>query len=155
VQRSTFPSLLALAFIGGCSAGPTPPPMKPVADVKQLMASVVDPAADVIWGSVGTIVSEKGTEERAPKTDEEWAAVFNSAVIVSESGNLLMMDGRAKDNGEWIKHSRDLIDIGSRTMKAAQARDKDAIFTLGGDIYNVCADCHKTYLIETATVAPR
>ena len=129
--------------------------MQPVADVKQLMASVVDPAADVIWGSVGTIVSEKGTEERAPKTDAEWAAVFNSAVVISESGNLLMMGGRAKDNGEWIKHSRDLIDIGSRTMKAAQARDKDAIFTLGGDIYNVCADCHKTYLIDNTAVAPR
>lgn len=128
--------------------------MKPVADMKQLMAAVVDPAADVIWGSVGTIVSEKGTEERAPKTDEEWAAVFNSAVVISESGNLLMMSGRAKDNGEWMKHSRDLIEVGSRTMRAAQARDKNAIFTLGGDIYTVCTDCHKTYLIENAG-APR
>jgi hypothetical protein len=126
--------------------------MRPVVDVKQLMTAVVDPAADVVWGSVGTIVSEKGTEEIAPRTDEEWAAVYNSAVVISESGNLLMVGERMKDSDEWVKHSRDLIDVGVRTMKAAQARDKDAIFTLGGDIYTVCADCHKTYLVEASGI---
>ena len=27
--------------------------------------------------------------------------------------------------------------------------------TLGVDIYTVCADCHKTYLIDNTAVAPR
>lgn len=111
------------------------------------MISVVDPAADVIWGSVGTIVSEKGTEERAPKTDEEWAAVLNSAYVISESGNLMMIGNRARDTGEWIRYSQAMIDVGIRTVKAAQARDKDAIFTVGGDIYEVCANCHRTYSV--------
>ncbi len=119
-----------------------------MADLKQLMTSVVDPAADVIWGSVGTVVSAEGTEERAPKTDEEWAAVLNSAFVMTESGNLMMMGSRAKDTGEWMRQSQALIDVGIRTVKAAQARDKDAIFTVGGDIYDVCANCHRTYLIE-------
>lgn len=112
------------------------------------MNAMIDPAADVIWGAVGTIVSAEGTEERAPKTDEEWAAVLNSALVVSESGNLLMMSPRAKDAGEWMKQSQALIDVGLLAVKAAQARDKDAVFTVGGDIYNVCASCHQTYMVQ-------
>lgn len=54
--------------------GPQPPPFKPLVDVKALMNSVVDPQADVIWGSVATIITAAGTEERQPHTDEEWAA---------------------------------------------------------------------------------
>ena len=141
------------AVVCGCrEAPPPPPPFKPVADVKQLMTAVVDPAADVIWGSVGTIVSEKGTEERAPQTDEEWAAVLNSAYVISESGNLMMMGSRAKDTGEWMKQSQALIDVGIQTIKAAEAKDKDAIFKLGGDIYDVCARCHQTYSVGASGI---
>ena len=35
--------------------GPAPPPLRLHADVKQIMAAVIDPAADVVWESVGTI----------------------------------------------------------------------------------------------------
>lgn len=129
-----------------------PPPFKPVADVKQLMNSVVDPAADVIWGSVGIVESASGTEERAPTTDEEWTAVLNSAYVLTESGNLMMMGSRAKDTGDWLRQSQALIDVGIRTVKAAEARDKDAIFTLGGDIYEVCANCHQTYAVEASGI---
>jgi len=133
---------------------PPPPPFKPVADVKQLMISVVDPAADVIWESVGTIVSAQGTEERAPKTDEEWAAVLNSAFVITESGNLMMMGSRAKDTGEWMRQSQALIDVGIRAVRAAEAKDKNAIFTVGGEIYEVCANCHQKYTV-TASGIPK
>lgn len=120
--------------------------------MKQLMNSVVDPAADVVWGAVGTVVSAEGTEERAPKTDEEWAAVLNSAFVITESGNLMMMGSRAKDNGEWMRQSQALIDVGIRTVKAAEARDKDAIFEVGGDIYGVCASCHQAYAVDASGI---
>jgi hypothetical protein len=112
------------------------------------MTSVVDPAADVIWGSVGTIVNAAGTIEKAPKTDEEWAAVRNSAYVLTESGNLLMIGNRPKDTGEWIRFSQELIDVGVRTIKAAEARNKDAIFEVGGEIYNVCSNCHEKYEVK-------
>ena len=38
-----------------------------------------------------------GTEERQPHTDQEWAAVRDSAVVLAESGNLMMMVPRAYD----------------------------------------------------------
>jgi cytochrome c556 len=147
-----FRVLVIVMLCSGCRQTQPPPPFKPVADMKQLMNSVVDPAADVVWGAVGTIVSAEGTEERAPETDEEWAAVLNSAFVITESGNLMMMGSRAKDNGEWMRHSQALIDVGIRTVKAAEARDKDAIFQVGGDIYDVCANCHQAYAVEAAGI---
>ena len=152
-MRANLPGAIAIAlFLCGCRAAPAPPPFRAVADIKQLMNSVIDPAADVIWGSVGTVVSAEGTEERAPKTDEEWAAVLNSAFVMTESGNLMMIGSRAKDADEWIRQSQALIDVGVRTIKAAEAKDKDAIFTLGGEIYDVCANCHQTYLVDVAGI---
>lgn len=143
---------LALAAAGaillsGCRASPKPSPYRPVADVKQLMEAVVDPAADVIWGSVGTIESKEGTVETAPKTDAEWAVVRNAAYVITESGNLLMMGSRAKDADEWMKLSQALIDVGIRAIKAADAKDKDAVFEVGGDIYTACSNCHQRYLV--------
>ena len=150
---------LCLAFavvpllLAACrEAPPSPPPFRPVADVKQLMISVVDPAADVIWGSVGTIVSAQGTEERAPKTEEEWAAVKNSAYVITESGNLMMMGSRAKDADEWMRQSQALIAVGIKAVKAAEAKDKDAVFSVGGEIYEVCANCHQKYLVAAAGI---
>ena len=47
---------------------PAGPPFRPTASIKDIMDSLVDPSADVLWESVATIVSAKGTEERRPKT---------------------------------------------------------------------------------------
>lgn len=126
-----------------------------VADVRDLMASVIDPATDVVWESVGTIITLAGTEERVPKTDEEWEAVRRNALVVAESGNLLMMNGRAPDDGDWMKMSRALIEVGSRAIKAAEAKDRDALFNAGGDIYVVCSACHEKYLIGPASELPK
>ena len=154
MQTRILASLVLGLFLCGCNAAPAPPPFKPVADVKQLMTTVIDPAADVIWAAVGVIDSEKGVEEHAPKTDEEWAVVRNSAYIMAESGNLMMMSPRAKDAGEWMKHSQALIDAGIKTIRVTDARDKDALFTVGGEVYEVCANCHRAYLV-TAEGTPR
>jgi hypothetical protein len=154
LRANVLPAVATVILVCACRQSPPAPPFRPVADMKQLMNAVVDPAADVIWGSVGTIVSAEGTVERSPQTDEEWTAVLNSAFVITESGNLMMMGSRAKDSGEWMRHSQALIDVGIRTVKAAEARDKDAIFTLGGDIYEVCANCHQTYAV-TAEGIPK
>lgn len=135
-------------LFSGCRAGPEPPPYKPVADVKQLMQAVVDPAADVVWGAVGTIVSKDGTLEIAPKNDAEWAVVRNSAYVLAESGNLLMMGSRPKDADEWMRLCQQLIDVGTRAIKAAEAQDKDAVFEVGGEIYEVCSTCHEKYQVK-------
>jgi hypothetical protein len=141
------PSLAALclaALFSSSCRGAAAPPFKPIADVKQLMASVLDPQADIVWESVATITTAAGTEERKPNTPEQWAAVRN-AMTLAESGNLLMMVPRAKDGGDWMKYSRELIDVSEQAVRAADARDAARIYEIGGDINDKCMQCHEQY----------
>jgi hypothetical protein len=138
--------LTGAALSSACSKGPEPPPFKPVADTKLLMQAVVDPNADIIWEAVKTVDTPSGTEEIRPKTDGEWVAVRNSAVAVAEAGNLLMLVPRAKDGGEWMKRAQEMIDTGERAIKAADAKNAQQLFTVGGDIYEACSNCHREYM---------
>jgi hypothetical protein len=129
-----------------CSNGSQPaPPFKPTVDTGVLMESFIEPSADVIWLSVGTIVSAAGEEHIRPKTEEEWTKVKNAAVAVSEAGNLLMMEPRARDADEWMRLSKAMVDTGAEAIKAAEAKDPDAVFEAGAQIYAVCSNCHAKY----------
>jgi rRNA maturation endonuclease Nob1 len=123
-----------------------PPPYKPIADTKLLMQAVIDPMADVIWESAGAVITLEGVQELGPKNQEEWTHLRNSAVTLAESGNLLMMSPRAKDDQEWMRLSQAMIDTAVGAIKAAEARNVDAVFNAGGDIYAVCSNCHSKYL---------
>lgn len=141
--------LLGALWASGCNRATAPPaplpPFRPVADVKQLMASVVEPAAEVYWDAVGSVTDKSGTIEFEPKTDEEWIAVRNSAYVVAEAGNLLMMSSRAKDSADWMKLSEALVDVGQRAIRAAEAKDKTAVFDVGAEVYDACVACHAKY----------
>jgi hypothetical protein len=132
----------AWVFTAACASQPA---FKPVATVQQLMHATVHPAAEVLFDSVGTIISLTGVEEIAPKNEEEWDNVRNNALTLAESGNLLMMAGRARDQQSWIKMSQALIDAGMRAVKAAEAKDPEALFDAGGAVYEVCQQCHELY----------
>ena len=136
---------LAGLVLAGCG-GPEPPPFKPLADNKLLMPAMVDPNADIVWEAVKTIDSKEGTQEIRPRTDEAWTAVRNAAVTLAESGNLLMMVPRAKDGGEWMKLSQRMIDTSEAAIKAAEAKNADRLFSVGGDIYDACSACHQQYM---------
>jgi hypothetical protein len=133
---------------GGCAGSPEPPPFKPVADVKQLMNSMIDPQADEIWDATGWIITASGEEQRMPKNDEEWLAVMHHAVTVTEAGNLLMMVPRAKDGDEWMKRSQELIEAGQKVWRAAEAKDVQKLFDTGGELYEACLHCHGEYIDE-------
>jgi hypothetical protein len=144
---------LSIVLFFGCSPPPPPapppaaaaPPFNAVLNLKQVMEWVIDPAADVIWDSVKSISTETGTREIAPQTDEQWAAVRNAGATLTEQGNMLMIAARARDQKEWIAFARGLIKTADSAIKAAEAKDKDAIFAAGGEIYVVCRGCHAQY----------
>ena len=62
--------------------------------VKDIMESVIDTSADVIWGAVGTVVDREGIHEAFPKTPEEWLEVRRAAIRIIEGRQPLMMPGR-------------------------------------------------------------
>jgi hypothetical protein len=148
------PGLLAIAALGAaltsCGA-PAPPPLRLHADVKQLMAAVVDPAADVVWDAVGTIVTVEGTEHIRPQDDEEWDHVAQAAWVLTESANSLMIGNRPKDTTDWMRFAQDMSDTSLKAARAAEARDADTLFTVGSDIYLACTACHEKYNINLTT----
>jgi hypothetical protein len=117
----------------------------PVASVKQIMKGIVGPAATVVFTSVSFITTDSGVEAKAPRSDEDWEVVANNAVALAEGGNLLMMDGRAVDSGEWMKMSRAMIDAAKIALKAAEAKNVDDMLEVGGTINVSCDNCHRRY----------
>ena len=121
------------------------PPFDTSISVKDLMANVVDPTADEVWGAVGTVMTKEGTFERAPQTDEEWDHVKRSAIAILEVGNLLMLPARSGGNDEWNQRALDLIKETKRVIQAAEKHDKQGVFDTGADMYEACVNCHKKF----------
>ncbi len=119
--------------------GPIRDPFPPTASVKQLMLDLIHPSSnDILAGDLPC---------GGPKSDSEWAAVRRSAITLAESGNLLMLRGRMRDQGDWIKDAKSLVDAGNAAYKAAQA--KDATLRARGACRSLgrasCTTCHKQY----------
>jgi hypothetical protein len=142
-------AVLAASTLVGCG-GPAPPPLRLHADVKQIMASVVDPSADVVWESVGTIVTAEGTEEIKPRDAEEWTQVAQAAWVLTESANSLMIGNRPKDTSDWMRLAQELSDVSVKAARAAESHDAELLFTTGSDIYLACTACHEKYNVSLA-----
>lgn len=111
------------------------------------MANILEPAAETYWDAVGSVVDSSGTTDFAPSTPDAWALVRNSAFVVAESGNLLMLPPRARDNAEWMTYSKAMIDAARKAIAAAEARDPVKVFDVGAEVYESCVQCHVRYAV--------
>ena len=127
--------ILALFFIAALAVAQAPSSFQPVGNMSQLMIDMIYPASDAIFY----------VERAAPQNDREWGALRATALTLAESGNLLMMDRRARDQGDWIKDAKMLVDAGAAAYKAAQAKNLDAIVALNNQLYTACVTCHEQY----------
>jgi cytochrome c553 len=127
--------ILALFFIAALAVAQAPSSFQPVGNMSQLMIDMIYPASDAIFY----------VERAAPQNDREWGALRATALTLAESGNLLMMDKRARDQGDWIKDAKMLVDAGAAAYKAAQAKNLDAIVALNNQLYTACVTCHEQY----------
>jgi len=156
-----------------------PPEYFPTATIKDLMQSVVDPSADVVWLSVTTVQSAKGTVETAPKTDEDWKKVRHGAIVLMEAANLLMVPGRHvakpgeksetpgvelepsemevlinKDPAAFHKRARALHEAGAAVLQAIDAKDAPKVFEVGEQIERACEGCHSQYWYPNEKIPP-
>jgi len=158
MSRSTRVIVILCAFLLACRSDPVAPgaqvpeaepAYRSVASVKEVMLSILDPAADAIWDSAGFIITEEGETDLSPTSEEGWTAVRSNAVVVAESGNLLMMPGRAL-GPDWVAFSEALITSGRQAIEAAEARDASALFDAGGEVYQACRACHDRFMVQVS-----
>ena len=147
MKKKTFILFFSLLALLGCekSEPPPKPPFNASLTLPQLMDWVLDPAADGIWDAVAWISTTKGEKVIAPHTEAQWDALRNSAATLMEASNLLMLEGRAKDNGPWMTYSRRLSKAAEKTLNAIATKDTQAIFDAGSEIDNACEACHIQY----------
>jgi len=142
-------AILALAAIAltSCTKAQDKTPYNTSFAVKEIMGHVIDPAAQTYWHASGYHITAEGSTNLRPTTEEGWLAAESGAVQVAEAGNLLMLPGRRRDDGEWIKFAQALNKAGLDALEATEARDDDRMFDTGGKIYEVCTGCHQKYLL--------
>jgi len=148
------------------------PSFTPVLSVKELMEHIVDPVADWIFDAAVIDVSEKGTVETLPLTDEDWTRVERGAMILAESANLLKMPRTMvppgdeslkkepggpeltpaeieakikKDPALWAKHADGLRQVAIESLAVIKSRDAQALFDVGDRIDKACESCHLEY----------
>jgi hypothetical protein len=139
---------LVLLLSASCNSQPPAPALPPFdtsVSVKDLMANVLDPNADIVWESVGTIVTKEGTFERAPANDDEWNQVRAAAITLVEATNGLMLPARSGGNAEWVTLTQATIEQAKRMIKAAESHDREAVFNVGAELYDSCVNCHKRF----------
>jgi hypothetical protein len=173
-------SSLALLALTACSQKEAAPPVtaepsipyRPTASIQDLMLAQIDFNADILWESVAVISTEKGTEERHPRTDEEWQTVRNHAIALMEGANLLMIPGRKVvhegkvlqdsdvegilkaeeiqalidgDHAAFASRALALHDAAAGALKAIDAKDVNGLSEIGGVIDEACEQCHTKY----------
>jgi hypothetical protein len=177
-------TLLILGLLAGLAAcAPKAPATTPQlqASIQEIMASVVDPAADSLWDSVGSTVTPDKSEERMPRTDKEWQQVRHYAVALVEAPNLLVMHGRSvavpggrlddadvpgitspseirklidADPAVFALKAKALQDAGLVALKAVDARSPAGLLAAGGQIDTACESCHLKYWYPNAPRPP-
>jgi hypothetical protein len=111
------------------------PATRRVGTMSELMVHLIYPTSDAIFY----------ISSRTPKTDTEWSALQAQALTLAESANLLMMPGRARDQGPWIKDSRLMLDAAAAAFTAAKAKDVAGIEAVSDQLLESCTSCHKAY----------
>jgi hypothetical protein len=146
-----FILLAAVAALSACSPAKAPAAKAPAPtfdvslDVNELMVHVVQPAAFNVWGSAGYIINKDGETSLRPTTEAGWLNAENGAAALIEAGNVLMLPGRARDNGDWARYAHELTAAGKAAKAAIENKDEAAIFAAGDRIDVVCDQCHETY----------
>lgn len=129
--------VLGLLLVATAAVAQAPSSYQPIASVAQIMLSMSYPMSDALLY----------IERNPPKTDGEWEKLQYAAIVMGESGNLLMMQrlGTPRDQEGWIKDCKLLVDAGAAALKAARAHDVDAILALNDQIVTSCTTCHADY----------
>jgi len=82
-----------------------------------------------------------------------WEDVDYAAAALAEATPLLLTPGRTCANGkpvpveraDWIKYSKDMLDVARKSYAAAMAKNQEAVSDLTGDLSDACLACHRVF----------
>jgi hypothetical protein len=137
MRRSLTFSLLLIAAVSVPLMAQRAPAtgVRTLTNVLQLHELLISPASDAVFNA----------STDPPIDDKGWTAVRNQALLLAESGNLLMIGTRIRDNGNWMKMSRAMVDAAALAATAAEKKDAKALEAAADPITLSCMECHRPY----------
>lgn len=121
------------------------PSFQPVGSMSELMIRIIYPASDALFY----------IERDPPKTDVQWNAIRTQALILAESGNLMLLPNRQRDQGDWVKETKVMIDLAATAYRAALAKNMDGILAVNDKLADSCIVCHQQYRANYPKRAPQ
>jgi hypothetical protein len=136
------------------------------------MRYMIDPLADNIFDAVSTVVTNKGTVETVPRTDEDWEKVQIGAVTMVEGASLLevprsfappgdennstgpnavelapaqILAKLKRDPVEWNARIEALRNVGLEVLDIVKRKDVNELWDAGQNLDEACENCHRSY----------
>jgi len=107
----------------------------PVGTMSELMLKVIYPYSDAMFY----------IQRNPPKNEIEWNELQGKALALAEFGNVMMMQGRAKDQDQWLRDAKLLAEAGAAAFRLAKAKDVEGIVGLNEQLVTSCTSCHMHY----------
>lgn len=125
------------AVARGAGETETPKPtLVPVeADVHEFMEYAFEPFFKQLKSSL----------QSAPADKKAWVPVKANALVLAESGNLLMLRGPEENQAEWNRLAAELRDQGKMLYRSAKKRDYDLTKKDYTKFVSKCNACHETF----------
>jgi len=174
-KRSAGALIVLMIALAGCapktaSEVKTGKPVEPT--VQAIMDTQVDPSADTIWASVGTVETKAGAVQRQPSSDQAWFDLRKHAARLIEGARLLQAprtvggDGHGAladastpgirtaaqiqadiraDPARFAQAAARLERAGVHAQAAIDGKDQEALIVAGADIDAACEACHAAY----------
>lgn len=166
-----FSAVITGILVSACAQKPVKSSATaPAATLQGLMVSVIDPNIDFVWNSIATINTAQGTEERRPRTDQDWQEVKDHALIVLDGSKQLLAENiqvaAAHANtsshpvelsaaaiqqlinthrAEYTQRVSDLQQALHQTLAAIEAKNVDELEKAGGIVDQACEQCHAQF----------
>ncbi len=153
-----------LVILAGCAPAPeqsaqrveqAQPEFKSVVPINDVMVSIIDHNAHIIWNAAGDRSPGKRTASKyTPKNDQDWHYLEHAATALAASGNMILIAGPPKDDQEWVKNpewrkfAQDVTNAGAKAVAAVEHRNLEELGTAGDDLVVTCEACHKKFKPE-------
>ena len=116
------------------------PKMEAVAETKLLMEGI----NQVNYRGLDRLLQQR------PGDDETWRFVRGQALLIAETGNLLMLrPPRSGGQEDWMRRSTELREAAARLGRLTASRDYERSRAALGEVANACNHCHQTFRVPT------
>ena len=121
------------------TAGKAAVKLEPVAETKLLMEGLASPNLR----GLAKLLHDK------PKDAEAWGFARGQALLIAETGNLLLLRPPRTKTGEepWMQHASDLRASAATLARAVATKDYARSRSALAGVANACNRCHQTFRV--------